>query len=66
MNRLSGYTESVSDLLPGPALFPGGADLVCFDLLREPVQGADGAQSHSGIRRSESILNALVHSVSLA
>lgn len=37
-----------------------------FDLLGEPVEGADGAQSHSGIRRSESVLNALFHAVSLA
>jgi len=51
MHGLSSDTEGVTYLLPRPALFAGGGDLVCLDPLSQPTQGQRSTESHCRIIR---------------
>ena len=62
---LSGDSECVTDLFPGPATVSGQLDAVRLDLFSKPVQGAYGTQTHGGIIRLQVCAQTGFHGVSV-
>jgi len=66
MDRLAGDPQGVPDLLPRPAEFAGGGDLVRLDPLGQPVQRQGSAKPDRRVIRGEMQVQILdVHVVSL-